>query len=127
MNKAEAILNKGHKLYEDGTYILLWTKFLGIGLLALTSYYVYIKPKKEVVKLNGRERTYLLGVSYYLTKKFKMTPRAVIDDTFLFKDVSLAIAERGGEHYKNFFTGTPKDKAQTYALQTSGRFKKGKE
>lgn len=126
MNKADAILSKGQKLYEDGNYILLWTKFLGISLLALTSYYVYVKSRKELLKLNGRERTYLLGVSYYLTKQFKMTPRAVIDNTYLFKDFSQAIAERGGEAYKNFFTGTPKEKAQTYALQTSRRFKKSK-
>lgn len=125
MSKAEAILNKGYKLYEDDQYILVWTKFFGINLLALTSYYVYVKSKNVVIKLNSRERTFLLGVSYYLTNKFKMTPKAVIDNTFVFKDVSLAMAERGGEHYKNFFKATPKDKAQTYALQTSNRFKKG--
>jgi hypothetical protein len=126
MNKTHAILSKGQKLYEDGHYILLWTKFFGLSLLALTSYYVYVKSKKELLKLNGRERTYLLGVSYYLTKQFKMSPREVIENTTLFKDFSRAIAERGGEYHQQFFSEKPKEKAQTYALQTSPRFKKGK-
>lgn len=126
MNKTEAILRKGQTLYEDDTYIVLWTKFFGISLLALTSYYVYVKPKDSMVKLNGRERAYLLGISYYLTNQFKMNPRAVIDNTNLFKDFARAIDERGGEYYQQFFNENVKEKAQNYALQTSRRFKKTK-
>lgn len=45
MTRTEAILHKGQTLFEDKSYILLWTKFLGLSLLALTSYYVYDKQK----------------------------------------------------------------------------------
>jgi len=56
MNKTDAILNKGQKLYEDDAYILLWTKFFGLSLLALTSYYVYDKQKQRLIKLMSREK-----------------------------------------------------------------------
>lgn len=126
MSRTDAILSKGKKLYEDDTYILLWTKFFGLSLLALTSYYVYVKPKKRLTKLNGREKTYLISVSFYLTKQHGVKPRAVIDETSLFGDFSQAIADRGGDFYKNFFKENAKDKAKSYALQSSRKGKKPK-
>ena len=126
MNKTDAVLSKGQKLYEDNSYILLWTKFFGLSLLALTSYYVYVKQKKTLIKLNGKEKTYLMGVTYYLTNDYGVSPRTVIEDTNLFKDFSLAIADRGGAFYKKFFLENSKDKAKSYSLQLSYKDKKTK-
>ncbi len=126
MNKTDAVLSKGQKLYEDDSYILLWTKFLGLSLLALTSYYVYIKQKKALIKLNGKEKTYLMGVTYYLTNDYGVSPRTVIDDTSLFKDFSKVIADRGGVSWKNFFAENSKDKAKFYSQQIPRKDKKSK-
>lgn len=119
MTKTESILSKGQTLYEDKTHKLLWTKFFGLSILALTSYYVYLKPKKTLIKLNANEKTYLMGVSYYLTKKHGISPRAVLDDTQLFKDFCLAIADRGGQTAKNFFAENSGVKASYYAKQVA--------
>lgn len=126
MTRTEAILHKGQTLFEDKSYILLWTKFLGLSLLALTSYYVYDKQKKLLIKLNGREKAYLMGVSYYLTNQHGLSPRAVIDNTGLFKDVCRAIADRNGGFYKNFFSENSKDQAKNYSAQTYRKNKNGK-
>lgn len=126
MNKTEAILSKGHKLYEDDDYILLWTKFFGLSLLALTSYYVYVKKKKSITKLTGTEKTYLMQVSFYLTKEYGVSPRAVIEDTHLFKDVSKAATERGSEFWRKYFAEKPKDKAKIYSMQVPNKNKKNK-
>lgn len=126
MNKTDAVLSKGHKLYEDNAYILLWTKILGLSMLALTSYYVYVKQKKTLIKLRGKEKTYLMGVTYYLTKEYGLSPRSVIDDTSLFKDFSKVIADRGGVSWKNFFSENSKDKAKLYSQQIFRKDKKAK-
>lgn len=110
--------------YEDETYWFLWTRFLGLNLLALTSYYVYIKQKKSLIKLRASEKNYLMGVSFYLTKEHGVNPRAVIDDTTLFKDISQAVAERGSENWQKFFKENSKDKAKRYAAQVPNRHKK---
>lgn len=127
MTRTEAILNKGQTLFEDHSYILLWTKFLGLSLLALTSYYVYDKQKKALIKLNGREKAYLMGVSYYLTNQHGLSPRAVLDNTGLFKDVCKVIADRNGDCYKSFFSENSKDQAKHYATQTYRKNKNAKE
>lgn len=119
MSKTDAILSKGNKLYEDKAYILLWTKFLGISLLMLTSYYVYDKKNKQLIKLNSRERAYLLQVSYYLTKEYRVPPQAAASATTLFKDFSQAIANRGGQTWTDLFTATPKEKALAYSKQVA--------
>ncbi|WP_446807909.1 hypothetical protein ACH50O_11360 [Methylomonas sp. 2BW1-5-20] len=126
MNKTEAVLSKGQPLFEDNAYILLWTKFLGLSLLALTSYYVYVKQKQRLIKLNSKEKTYLMSISYYLTHDYGLSPRAVLDGTSLFRDFSAVIADRGGESWKNFFAESAKDKARTYALRGSRKDKKAK-
>lgn len=123
MRNVDDVLKKANTLYEDETYLLVWTKLFGLSLLALTSYYVYVKPKKRLVKLNSKEKVYLMGVSYYLTNDFKVTPQGVINETSLFKDFSHAIADRGGEFYQAFFKHNSKEKAQIYASQTTGRFR----
>ncbi len=127
MTRTETILNKGQPLFEDNSYILLWTKFLGLSLLAFTSYYVYDKQKKLLIKLNGREKTYLMGVSYYLTNQHGLSPRAVIDNTSLFKDMCRAIADRKGGFYQNLFSEKSKDQAKNYAAQTYRKNKNGKD
>ena len=119
MSKTDAILSKGNKLYEDKAYILLWTKFLGISLLMLTSYYVYDKKNKQLIKLNSRERAYLLQVSYYLTKEYRVPPQAASSATTLFKDFSQAIANRGGQTWTDLFTLTPKEKALAHSKQVA--------
>jgi hypothetical protein len=119
MSKTDAILSKGNKLYEDKAYILLWTKFLGLSLLMLTSYYVYDKKNKQLIKLNSRERAHLLQVSYYLTKEYRVPPQAASSATSLFKDFSQAIANRGGQTWTDLFTVTPKDKALAYSKQVA--------
>lgn len=124
MNLTEAILRKGQKLYEDDDYILLWTKFFGLSILALTSYFVYVKAKHNLLKLNGREKAYLMSVSFYLTKQHGVSPRAVLDDTYLFKDFAQAIANRGSESYQNYFKEPSKDKAKHYAVQSGRRYSK---
>ncbi|MDX8130037.1 hypothetical protein JWZ98_12450 [Methylomonas sp. EFPC1] len=126
MNKTDAILNKGQKLYEDDAYILLWTKFFGLSLLALTSYYVYDKQKQRLIKLMSREKTYLMSISYYLTHDYGFTPTMVLEGISLFKDISAAIADRGGETWKTFFAETAKDKARTYAVRGIRKDKKAK-
>jgi len=124
MNKTDTILSKGQKLYEDSSYIFLWTKFLGLSLLALTSYYVYVKQKKTLIKLNGKQKTYLMGVTYYLTNEHGVTPRSLIDDASLFKDFSKVIADRGGVTWQKFFAENSKDKAKSYSLQFARKDKK---
>ncbi|NOV29705.1 hypothetical protein [Methylomonas sp. ZR1] len=126
MNKTDAILNKGQKLYEDDAYILLWTKFFGLSLLALTSYYVYDKQKQRLIKLMSREKTYLMSISYYLTHDYGFTPTMVLEGISLFKDISVAIADRGCEIWKTFFAETAKDKARTYAVRGIRKDKKAK-
>lgn len=116
-NLIEAVLRKGQKLYEDNDYLFLWTKFFGISLLALTSYYVYDKHKKTITRLYGREKNYLVTLTYYLTSQHKVDGRSVIDNTSLFRDISLAILDRGGESYKLFFQQNTQDKAKFYADQ----------
>jgi len=126
MKKTDAVLSKAQKLYEDNAYILLWTKFFGLSLLALTPYYVYVKQKKTLIRLNGNEKTYLMGVTYYLTNQHGVSPSSVINDTSLFKDFSQAIAERGKATWKNFFAENSKEKAKFYSLQLSRKDKKAK-
>ncbi|MGZ4999843.1 MAG: hypothetical protein ACXV7F_06045 [Methylomonas sp.] len=126
MNKTDAVLSKGQKLYEDNAFILLWTKFFGLSLLALTSYYVYVKQKKTLIKLGGQEKTYLMRVTYYLTHDHGVSPRSVIDDTSLFKDLSKAVADRGSASWKNFFSENSKDKAKFYSQQLIRKDKKPK-
>jgi hypothetical protein len=124
MKKTDAVLSKAQKLYEDNTYILLWTKFLGLSLLALTPYYVYVKQKKTLIRLNGKEKTYLMGITFYMTNQYGISPSSVINDTSLFKDFSQAIAERGKTTWKNFFAENSKEKAKFYSLQLSSKNKK---
>lgn len=124
MNKTDALLSKGHKLYEDNAYILLWTKFFGLSLLALTSYYVYAKQKKRLVKLNSKEKVYLMSISYYLTHDYRLSPTSVLEGTSLFKDVCAVVADRGSEAWRNFFSENAKDKARSYALRGSRKEKK---
>ncbi len=119
MNKTDAILKKGNKLFEDNQYILLWTKFFGISLVTFTSYYVFVKAKSHLLKLNGREKIYLMSVTYSLTKKHGVSARSVIDHTYLFKDLSEAIANRNNEIYQKFFKASTQDKAKKYAEQAS--------
>jgi Ni,Fe-hydrogenase I cytochrome b subunit len=126
MTKTDAILHKGQKLYEDDAYILLWTKFLGLSLLALTSYYVYDKQKQRLIKLISKEKTYLMSISYYLTHDYGFSPKMVLEGISLFKDFSTAIADRGGETWKTFFAETAKDKARTYAVRGIRKDKKAK-
>ncbi len=126
MSKTDKILSKGQKLYEDGSYILLWTKFFGLSILALTSYYVYVKKKKSLIKLNGKEKTFLMSITFYLTKEFGVPPKAVIHATTLFKDVANAMADRGGPAWQKFFAVNAKEKAQTYVQQARNFGKKSK-
>ncbi|CAD6879983.1 hypothetical protein [Methylomonas albis] len=124
MNKTEAILSKGQKLYEDDAYIFLWTKFFGISLLALTSYYVYVKQKQRLIKLNSKEKTYLMSISYYLTHDYGLSPKLMLEGISLFKDFSAVVADRGGESWKTFFAENAKDKARTYAVRGVRKDKK---
>ncbi len=124
MKKTAAILSKGHTLYEDDSYLLLWTKFLGLNLLALTSYYVYIKQKQSLIKLNGKEKSYLMLVCHKLTDAHGLSPKSVLNDTRLFKDFSRVIAERGEKSWQNFFAESAEDKAKSYALRVSRKDKK---
>lgn len=124
MNKTDAVLNKGHALYEDNTYIVLWTKFFGLSLLALTSYYVYVKQKKRLIKLNSKEKAYLMSISYYLTHDFGLSPTAVLEGTNLFRDIAAVIADRGSKAWQNFFAESAKDKARSYALRGTRKDKR---
>jgi hypothetical protein len=117
MRNNDQLLNNGNRLYEDKSYLLVWTKLFGLSITALTSYYVYNKQKKTVVKLNSTEKTYLMRVSYYLTKDFGISPRAVLDKTTLFKDLCLAVSDRGHPTWQRFFEEKAKDKAKGYAQQ----------
>jgi len=126
MNKTEVILNKGHQLYEDDQYRMLWTPFLGLKLLALTSYYVYVKSRKTLIKLNSKEKAYLMSVSYYLTKEFGLTPRAVLDKTSLFRDFAEVIADRGSERWRQFLSESTLEKARYFAQQTGQKVRKVK-
>ena len=65
MSKTDAILSKGIKLYEDKAYTMLWTKFFGLSILMLTSYYVYDKKNKKLIKLTGKEKSFLMQISFY--------------------------------------------------------------
>ena len=112
MNKTDAILSKGNTLFEDNQYTMLWTKFLGLSILALTSYYVYIKKNKRLIKLNSKEKAYLMSVSYYLTT--------------LFHDFSAAIADRGSENCRKFLSENTMEKARYFAQQTGHKAKKVK-
>lgn len=126
MNKTDGILSKGQKLYEDDAYILLWTKFFGLSLLALTSYYVYDKKKQRLIKLISKEKTYLMSISYYLTHDYGFSPKMVLEGISLFRDVSTAIADRGGDVWKTYFAESAKDKARTYAVGGLRKDKKAK-
>jgi hypothetical protein len=119
MSKTDAILSKGNKLYEDKSYTLLWTKFFGLSILMLTSYYVYDKKNKDLIKLNSRERAFLLQVSYYLTKEYRVPPQAAASATTLFKDFCQAITNRGGKTWTDLFTNNPKEKALAYSKQVA--------
>lgn len=126
MNKTDAILSKGNTLFEDNQYLMLWTKFLGLSVLALTSYFVYIKKSKKLIKLNSKEKAYLMSVSYYLTKEFGLSPQAVINQTTLFRDFSAAVADRGSETWRNFLSENTLEKARYFAQQTGHKAKKVK-
>lgn len=126
MNKTDAILSKGNTLFEDNQYRMIWTKFLGLSVLALTSYYVYVKKTKKLFKLNSKEKAYLMSVSYYLTKEFGLSPQAVINQTTLFRDFSAAIADRGSENWRSFLSENTMEKARYFAQQTGHKVKKVK-
>lgn len=126
MSKTEDILNKGHKLFEDNQYLMLWTKFLGLSILAFTSYYVYVKKTKRLIKLVSKEKAYLMSVSYYLTKEFALSPQTVINQTSLFKDFSAAVAGRGTDAWQTFFTENTREKARYFAQQSGQKIKKAK-
>ena len=119
MSKTDAILSKGIKLYEDKAYTMLWTKFFGLSILMLTSYYVYDKKNKNLIKLTSKEKSFLMQISFYLTKEYKVPPKAVVTATSLFKDFSQAIANRGDQTWTNLFTVNPKEKALAYSKQVA--------
>jgi hypothetical protein len=85
----------------------------------LTSYYVYDKKNKKLIKLTGKEKSFLMQISFYLTKEYKVPPKAVVTATSLFKDFSQAIANRGDQTWTNLFTVNPKEKALAYSKQVA--------
>lgn len=114
MASTESIAIKGQRMYENDSFIVLWSKGLfGTNYPLLTKFYVYVKHRKIALKASGAEKRFLLAVIGEW-QRLGLAPQA-LKETNLFHDFAEAVAGRGGARWSIFFqSANPQHAAESY-------------